>query len=78
MVLLRVKAGGKRYDVETGRRDGRVSSSKEAEASLPPPTIPVNKAIQMFAKNGLNEREFVVLLGNMHKTRAYYRSTLIK
>ncbi|XP_021849875.1 peroxidase 60 [Spinacia oleracea] len=56
-------AGGKRYDVETGRRDGRVSSSKEAEASLPPPTIPVNKAIQMFAKNGLNEREFVVLLG---------------
>ncbi|XP_021747942.1 peroxidase 57-like [Chenopodium quinoa] len=56
-------AGGKWYDVETGRRDGRVSLSKEAEAILPPPTIPVNKAIQLFAKKGLNKRDFVVLLG---------------
>ncbi|KMT05461.1 hypothetical protein BVRB_7g175870 [Beta vulgaris subsp. vulgaris] len=56
-------AGGKWYEVETGRRDGRVSLKSEAEASLPPPTIPVHKAIEMFAKRGLNKEDFVVLLG---------------
>uniref|UniRef100_A0A7C8ZGJ7 Peroxidase n=1 Tax=Opuntia streptacantha TaxID=393608 RepID=A0A7C8ZGJ7_OPUST len=56
-------AGGKWYDVETGRRDGLVSLSSEAQANIPPPTIPVPKAIQLFAKKGLNKYDFAVLLG---------------
>ncbi|CAO2824786.1 unnamed protein product [Amaranthus hypochondriacus] len=56
-------AGGKWYEVETGRRDGRVSIASEAHATLPPPTIPIHKAIELFAKKGLNKEDFVVLLG---------------
>lgn len=40
-----------------------MSLKSEAEASLPPPTIPVHKAIEMFAKRGLSKEDFVVLLG---------------
>lgn len=56
-------AGGKWYDVETGRRDGLVSLRSEAQATIPPPTIPVPKAIQLFARKGLNKYDFAVLLG---------------
>lgn len=56
-------AGGKWYEVETGRRDGLVSRSSEAIANIPPPTIPVPQAIKLFAQKGLNKDDFVVLLG---------------
>lgn len=56
-------AGGKWYEVETGRRDGRVSLASEAEAILPPPRIPIHKAIELFAKKGLNKDDFVILMG---------------
>ena len=58
-----MQAEGKWYEVETGRRDGRVSLASEAHATLPPPTIPIHKAIELFAKKGLNKEDFVVLLG---------------
>ncbi|CAO2840096.1 unnamed protein product [Amaranthus hypochondriacus] len=56
-------AGGKWYEVETGRRDGRISLKSEAQANIPPPEMPVPKAIELFAKKGLNKDDFVVLLG---------------
>lgn len=56
-------AGGKWFEVETGRRDGVVSLKSEAQANIPPPTMPVSQAIQLFAKKGLNKDDFVVLLG---------------
>ncbi|KNA22511.1 hypothetical protein SOVF_033580 [Spinacia oleracea] len=56
-------AGGKWFEVETGRRDGFVSRKNEAQASIPPPTMPVPQAIQLFASKGLNKDDFVVLLG---------------
>lgn len=56
-------AGGKWYEVETGRRDGVVSRKDEAQANIPPPTMPVPQAIELFAKKGLNKHDFVVLLG---------------
>lgn len=56
-------AGGKWFEVETGRRDGRVSLRSEAQANIPPPTMPVPVAIELFASKGLNKDDFVVLLG---------------
>ncbi|KAL2926811.1 Cationic peroxidase 2 [Bienertia sinuspersici] len=56
-------AGGKWYEVETGRRDGLVSLKSEAQANIPPPTMPVAQAIELFARKGLNKDDFVVLLG---------------
>lgn len=58
-----MQAGGKWFEVETGRRDGVVSLKSEAQANIPPPTMPVSQAIQLFAKKGLNKDDFVVLLG---------------
>ncbi|KAH9611406.1 hypothetical protein KSS87_009717 [Heliosperma pusillum] len=55
--------GANWYDVETGRKDGRVSIAGEAQSSLPGPGIPVASAIQLFAQHGLNTEDFVVLLG---------------
>ncbi|XP_074303080.1 peroxidase 57-like [Silene latifolia] len=56
-------SGGKWYYAETGRRDGRVSSQKEALANLPSVKMPVQQAVHLFASRGLTKEDFVVLLG---------------
>ncbi|KAK9727019.1 hypothetical protein RND81_05G252600 [Saponaria officinalis] len=56
-------AGGKWYDVETGRRDSLTSNRRDAIANLPKPTIPVDQAINLFASRGLTKEDFVILLG---------------
>jgi len=61
--MLLVQAGGKWYDVETGRRDSLVSLKSEALANVPPVTISMDKAVNMFAQRGLSKEDFVVLLG---------------
>lgn len=58
-----MQAGGKYYEVETGRRDGVVSIKSEAQAAIPPPTMPIQQAIALFAQKGLTKDDFVVLLG---------------
>ncbi|KAL8153870.1 hypothetical protein V2J09_011630 [Rumex salicifolius] len=58
-----VMAGGRWYNVETGRRDGRVSLASDANANLPGPTIPVRSAIQAFAAKGIGKEDLVLLLG---------------
>nr|TKS01416.1 peroxidase 60 [Populus alba] len=56
-----VNSGGGRYDVQTGRRDGLVSASKNV--SLPGPAISVPEAIAAFSDKGLTVTEMVLLLG---------------
>lgn len=56
-------AGGAWYDVETGRRDGLVSLASDAQSTLPPPTISILQAINLFAQKGLNLIDMVTLLG---------------
>ncbi|KAL8162717.1 hypothetical protein V2J09_014206 [Rumex salicifolius] len=58
-----VMAGGRWYNVETGRRDGLVSLASDANAGLPGPSIPVSSAIQAFAAKGISKEDFVLLLG---------------
>ncbi|XP_027073464.2 peroxidase 5-like [Coffea arabica] len=55
--------GGPGYDVPAGRRDGRISSSREASANLPSPALGVNQLIQAFANKGLRPDEMVTLSG---------------
>ncbi|KAI4994115.1 hypothetical protein ZWY2020_028392 [Hordeum vulgare] len=62
---------GNLYEVETGRRDGRVSSAKEAAAELPDSFDGIQKLIKRFASKGLGLKDLVVLsgahaLGNSH------------
>ncbi|KAK9727021.1 hypothetical protein RND81_05G252800 [Saponaria officinalis] len=56
-------AGGKWYDVETGRRDSLTSNRRDAIANIPKPTIPVDQAINLFGSRGLTKEDFVILLG---------------
>ncbi|TKY62837.1 Peroxidase 44 [Spatholobus suberectus] len=54
-------AGGPKYDVATGRRDGLVSQS--SEVNLPGPGSSVSQALQAFTANGMSLDEMVTLLG---------------
>lgn len=56
-------AGGRWFEVETGRRDSLVSLKSEAVANIPPPTMPIPQAVKIFADRGLNVDDFVTLLG---------------
>ncbi|KAL8139494.1 hypothetical protein V2J09_005515 [Rumex salicifolius] len=55
-------AGGSRYQVQTGRRDGLISKAADA-ANVPGANIPLTNAISALSKMGLNLNDFVVLLG---------------
>lgn len=54
-------AGGPKYNVSTGRRDGLISDS--LEVNLPGPTLTVQDAAQFFTDKGLTLNDMVVLLG---------------
>ncbi|XAR69839.1 Peroxidase [Bertholletia excelsa] len=54
-------AGGPKYNVPTGRRDGTVSDSSLVD--LPGPTLTVSEAFQFFKNKGLNLNDMVTLLG---------------
>ncbi|XP_043702281.1 peroxidase 60-like [Telopea speciosissima] len=55
-------AGGGKYNVQTGRRDGMVSLASEV-IDLPGPSISVSQAIETFAMKGLDPTDMVLLLG---------------
>jgi len=55
--------GGPFWNVPTGRRDGVVSIQNEAVAKLPPPNGTFSKLKSIFASNGLDVKDLVVLSG---------------
>ncbi|XP_030444475.2 peroxidase 27-like [Syzygium oleosum] len=73
-----VATGGLSYDVETGRRDGKVSSMKEALHNLIQATSNITVLRTGFAKKGLSVKDLVVLsgghtLGTSHCSSFAYR-----
>ncbi|KAL2320530.1 hypothetical protein Fmac_029499 [Flemingia macrophylla] len=54
-------AGGPRYDIATGRRDGLVS--RASEVNLPGPGSSVSQALQVFTQNGMSLDQMVALMG---------------
>lgn len=57
-----MQAGGLYYDVQTGRRDGRVS--KEINVVLPNPSSAMKPLFIIFKTMGFSLEEMVTLLGN--------------
>ncbi|MCL7023072.1 hypothetical protein MKW94_019106 [Papaver nudicaule] len=51
------------WNVPTGRRDGRVSTSADALANLPPPFLNITALKASFASKGLSSKDLVVLSG---------------
>lgn len=56
-------AGGPKYNVPTGRRDGLLSDPDLAEKEIPGPFASVPQAQQFFNAKGLSLAEMVTLLG---------------
>ncbi|XP_054797163.1 peroxidase 44-like [Prosopis cineraria] len=54
-------AGGPKYDVPTGRRDGLVSNV--ADVKLPQPDFPMRRALLSFTDVGLTLTDMITLLG---------------
>ncbi|XP_028766848.1 peroxidase 57-like [Neltuma alba] len=54
-------AGGPRYNIPTGRRDGLVSSPNEV--NIPGPSLSVSQAFESFRVKGFSLNEMVTLLG---------------
>ncbi|CAI9754398.1 unnamed protein product [Fraxinus pennsylvanica] len=69
-------AGGPFYEVETGRRDGRVSSKPLAD-DMPDVNDPIETLKSKFRRKGLSESELVLLSGGAHtigKTACFFMS----
>uniref|UniRef100_A0A7N0RFI7 Peroxidase n=1 Tax=Kalanchoe fedtschenkoi TaxID=63787 RepID=A0A7N0RFI7_KALFE len=54
---------GSRYNEQTGRRDGRVSNSADAQNGLPGPDVAVSQLVRLFSRKGLTASDAVLLLG---------------
>ncbi|KAK4340555.1 hypothetical protein RND71_039056 [Anisodus tanguticus] len=59
-----VAVKGPFWEVETGRRDGRVSNITEALFNLPPPFANITSLKQGFLQRGLSVKDLVVLSGS--------------
>lgn len=58
-----VATGGPFWKVPTGRRDGTISRSSEASNNIPPPTSNFTSLQRLFANQGLDLKDLVVLSG---------------
>ncbi|KAJ4871050.1 Peroxidase 3 [Raphanus sativus] len=58
-----VFTGGPNWSVPTGRRDGRISNASEALANIPPPTSNFTNLQTLFANQGLDLKDLVLLSG---------------
>jgi peroxidase len=58
-----VESSGRSWNVETGRRDGNVSSLNEALTNLVPPTANISFQKTAFRNLGLSVKDLVVLAG---------------
>jgi peroxidase len=82
-----VATGGPSWRVPTGRRDGRISNTTEALNNIPPPTSNFTTLQRLFANQGLNLKDLVLLSGahtigvshcSSMNTRLYNFSTTVK
>lgn len=58
-----MQAGGPFYQVELGRRDGRISTKASVQHSLPLPNFDLDQLTNMFAKHGLSQIDMIALSG---------------
>ncbi|CAH8327845.1 unnamed protein product [Eruca vesicaria subsp. sativa] len=58
-----VLAGGPRFKVELGRRDGLVSKASGVDGKLPGPDLDVTGLVNLFARNGLSLTDMIALSG---------------
>ncbi|CAI0625651.1 unnamed protein product [Linum tenue] len=58
--------GGSFWKAETGRRDGRISLSKEADENLPSSNFNIAQLKQNFASKGLTKKDLAVLSAGAH------------
>ncbi|KAK7303912.1 hypothetical protein RJT34_14830 [Clitoria ternatea] len=56
-------AGGPFYEVELGRRDGRISSIASVQRRLPHPNFNLDQLNSMFRFNGLSQTDMIALSG---------------
>ncbi|XP_061361774.1 peroxidase 16 isoform X2 [Gastrolobium bilobum] len=56
-------AGGPFYNVELGRRDGRLSTIASVQHHLPHPDFNLNQLNSMFSFNGLSQTDMIALSG---------------
>ncbi|CAI0625656.1 unnamed protein product [Linum tenue] len=61
--------GGSFWKAETGRRDGRISLSKEADENLPSSNFNIAQLKQNFASKGLTKKDLAVLSGNNNSNK---------
>ncbi|KAJ1401849.1 Secretory peroxidase [Sesbania bispinosa] len=55
--------GGPQFNVELGRRDGRVSKASRVEGNLPKAKFNLNELNAMFSKHGLTQTDMIALSG---------------
>ncbi|CAA7408795.1 unnamed protein product [Spirodela intermedia] len=55
---------GPSWQVETGRRDGRVSLASEAVANVPSPFTEIGELKAIFARKGLSDKDLAALSGS--------------
>ncbi|KAL2609475.1 hypothetical protein R1flu_028048 [Riccia fluitans] len=55
--------GGPRFQVKTGRRDGRVSLASKANSDIPSPLDGIDALTKSFANKGLSQSQMVTLSG---------------
>lgn len=58
------QVGGPFYQVELGRKDGRVSTMASVQHALPGPGFNLNQLTSMFAKHGLDQTDLIALSGS--------------
>ncbi|CAL0325560.1 unnamed protein product [Lupinus luteus] len=56
-------AGGQFYNVELGRRDGRISTKASVQRHLPHPEFNLDQLNSMFSSNGLSQTDMIALSG---------------
>ncbi|CAA6671681.1 unnamed protein product [Spirodela intermedia] len=56
---------GPSWQVETGRRDGRVSLASEAVANVPSPFTEIGELKAIFARKGLSDKDLAALSGRI-------------
>lgn len=60
---LEMQAGGPFYEVELGRRDGRISTKASVQHKLPSADFNLDQLNSMFASLGLTQTDMIALSG---------------